>query len=45
MRDENFEGELIPFGAEVYFKPSEVRNVDQDHKMNPDAIPNVFGRV
>ena len=40
--DEEFKGQLIPFGAKVFFKPSGARSIEQDHKMDPDAIPGIF---
>ena len=42
MHDEEFKGQLIPFGAKVFFKPSGARSIEQDHKMDPDAIPGIF---
>ena len=42
LHGKEFEGEAIPLGAHVYFKPNKVRNHDQSHKFDPDAIPGVF---
>lgn len=42
MHKDEFKGQLIPFGAKVFFKPSGARSVEQDHKMDPDAIPGIF---
>eukprot|EP00435_Cladocopium_sp_Y103_P040038 s2308_g10.t2 len=42
LHDEDFDGEAIPFGALVDFKPSGARSVSQSHKFGPDSIPGVF---
>ena len=33
---------MIPFGALVYFKPSDARAREQQHKFDPMGIPGVF---
>ena len=42
MHDSEFKGQLIPYGAKVFFKPSGARAIEQDHKLDPDAIPGIF---
>lgn len=42
LRDKEFGGEIIPFGALVDFKPSSVRFIPEDHKFGPDSIPGMF---
>ena len=42
LHKEDFPGELIPLGTKVYFKPSTAREIEQDHKFDPDAIPGIF---
>ena len=42
MRGKEFQGNMIPYGAKVYFKPSGAREVEQDHKFDPKAIPGIF---
>ena len=39
---EEFKGKMIPFGALVYFKPSDARAREQQHKFDPMGIPGVF---
>lgn len=33
---------MIPFGAQVYFKPSSSRDVEQSRKFDPKGIPGTF---
>ena len=42
LHGKEFEGEAIPLGAHVYFKPNKLRHHDQSHKFDPDAIPGVL---
>ena len=42
LHGEEFKGKMIPFGALVYFKPSDVRAREQQHKFDPMGIPGVF---
>ena len=41
LHGEEFKGKMIPFGALVYFKPSDAR-ARQQHKFDPMGIPGVF---
>ena len=36
------QGNMIPFGALVYFKPSDARSREQQHKFDPMGIPGVL---
>ena len=38
----NSREKMIPFGALVYFKPSDARAREQQHKFDPMGIPGVF---
>ena len=42
LHGEEFKGKMIPFGALVYFKPSDARVREQQHKFDPMGIPGVF---
>ena len=42
LHGEEFKGKMIPFGALVYFKPSDARAREQQHKFDPMGIPGVF---
>ena len=42
LHEEEFKGKMIPFGALVYFKPSDARAREQQHKFDPMGIPGVF---
>ena len=42
LHGEEFKGKMIPFGAFVYFKPSDARAREQQHKFDPMGIPGVF---
>ena len=42
LHGEEFRGKMIPFGALVYFKPSDARAREQQHKFDPMGIPGVF---
>ena len=42
LHGEEFKGKMIPFGALVYFKPSDARAREQQHKFDPMCIPGVF---
>ena len=42
LHGEEFKGKLIPFGALVYFKPSDARARQKQHKFDPMGIPGVF---
>ena len=42
LHGEEFKGKMIPFGALVYFKPSDARGREQQHKFDPMGIPGVF---
>ena len=42
LHGEEFKGKMIPFGAIVYFKPSDARAREQQHKFDPMGIPGVF---
>ena len=42
LHREEFKGKMIPFGALVYFKPSDARAREQQHKFDPMGIPGVF---
>ena len=42
LHGEEFKGTMIPFGALVYFKPSDARAREQQHKFDPMGIPGVF---
>ena len=42
MHGKEFQGNMIPYGAKVYFKPSGARGIEQDHKFDPKAIPGIF---
>ena len=42
LHGEEFKGKRIPFGALVYFKPSDARAREQQHKFDPMGIPGVF---
>ena len=37
-----FSGKAIPFGAKVYFKPSDARPKTYDGKFDPKGIPGIF---
>lgn len=37
-----FNGLLIPFGAQVYFKPSKTHELGQSHKFDPKGVPGIF---
>ena len=39
LHGEEFKGKMIPFGALVYFKPSDARAREQQHKFDPMGIP------
>ena len=41
LHGEEFKGKMIPFGALVYFKPSDARAREQQHKFDPMGIPGV----
>ena len=42
MTGEEFKGKAIPFGAKVYFKPTDTREKTYSHKFDPKGIPGVF---
>ena len=42
LHGEEFKGKMIPFGALVYFKPSDARAREQQHKFDPMGIPGIF---
>ena len=42
LHGDEFKGKMIPFGALVYFKPSDARAREQQHKFDPMGIPGVF---
>ena len=42
LHGEEFKGKMIPFGALVYFKLSDARAREQQHKFDPMGIPGVF---
>ena len=42
LHGEEFKGKMIPFGALVYFKPSDAGAREQQHKFDPMGIPGVF---
>ena len=42
LQPRNFIGMVIPLGAKVFFKPSDARERDQDHKFDPKSIPGIF---
>ena len=42
LHGKEFKGKMIPFGALVYFKPSDARAREQQHKFDPMGIPGVF---
>ena len=42
LHGEEFKGKMFPFGALVYFKPSDARAREQQHKFDPMGIPGVF---
>ena len=39
---DEFKGQFMPFRANVFFKPSGARCVEQNSKMHPAAIPGIF---
>ena len=42
MSGERFRGKAIPFGAKVFFKPTETREPTYGGKFDPKGIPGVF---
>ena len=42
LHKSEFPGMVIPLGAKVFFKPSDARERDQDHKFDPKSIPGIF---
>ena len=42
MTGEDFKGKAIPFGAKVYFKPTDTREKSYSHKFDPKGIPGIF---
>ena len=42
MTGEDFKGKAIPFGAKVYFKPTDTREKTYSHKFDPKGIPGIF---
>ena len=42
LHGEEFKGKMIPFGGLVYFKPSDARAREEQHKFDPMGIPGVF---
>ena len=42
MHKEKFRGKMIPFGAKVYFKPSDARKAEAPSKFSPRGIAGVF---
>ena len=45
MTGDDFKGKAIPFGAKVFFKPTDTRDKTYNHKFDPKGIPGVFRRV
>ena len=42
MTGDDFKGKAIPFGAKVFFKPTETRDKTYGHKFDPNGIPGIF---
>ena len=42
MTGDDFKGKAIPFGAKVFFKPTDTRDKTYNHKFDPKGIPGVF---
>ena len=42
MTGDDFKGKAIPFGAKVFFKPTDTRDKTYDHKFDPKGIPGIF---
>ena len=42
MTGDDFKGKAIPFGAKVFFKPTDTREKTYGHKFDPKGIPGVF---
>eukprot|EP00439_Symbiodinium_sp_Y106_P063432 s3839_g9.t2 len=42
MTGDDFKGKAIPFGAKVFFKPTDTRDKTCSHKFDPKGIPGVF---
>ena len=42
MTGDDFKGEAIPFGAKVFFEPTNTREKTNGHKFGPKAIPGIF---
>ena len=42
MTGDDFKGKAIPFGANVFFKPTDTREKTYGHKFDPKGIPGVF---
>ena len=38
----DFRGEIIPFGAEIEYKPSYEKDLDRLHKMGKKMLPGIF---
>ena len=42
MTGDDFKGKAIPFGAKVFFKPTDTRGKTYGHKFDPKGIPAIF---
>ena len=45
MTGDDFKGKAIPFGANVFFKPTDTREKTYGHKFDPKGIPGVFAGI
>ena len=42
MTGDEFKGKAIPFGAKVFFQPTDTRDKTYGHKFGPNGIPGIF---